>query len=309
MSYKYDLTKGITKIKNKSFVILASMGLVLGVAGYSITTLGMVTADRVSTPVNVTSYKQVPFTATELTGWTQDRTAPSGGFSSVSFGNRTNVLQMNIDISKQNPVHFYQTEGIQHSLPSGTTSIQADLFVNGSWLTDSSIPVRSGLWGVGYDQNGNVSAYPIIEFTTRGANNFIGWRIWDDNNGGWTNLKDVNYRTNNWNTLNISYNQTTTLFDLYVNGKMVGSSTAPGSVELGAIIFDNYNYGSLGSNYSVDWSNFGYGNLSTINNVAQCKDLGWKNLGNPVEFKNQGQCVRTLVGTDYEKQNHSHHDN
>ena len=298
------------KLKAKVMLISAALVLAGGGLALPVAVFGSASADHIAQPVNMIRYTNEPFTASYLSSWTQDRTAPSGGFSSVNFAGRDNVLQMNIDTTKQSPIQFYQTEGIQHALP-GVDAVTADLYVDSSWLGNPSTPVRAGLWGVGQDSNGNVSAYPIIEFTTRGANNFTGWRIWDDNNGGWTNLMHVPYHVNSWNDLAMVYDPTTTLFNLYINGREVGANTATGSVSLAAVIFDNYNYGTQGSNYTVHWSDFAYSNSTTIlNSPKQCKDGMWMGLGKPLMFSNQGQCVSSFEHSGYTNDNKpDHHSN
>lgn len=291
------------KLKGKAMLISAAFVLAGGGLALPLAIFGSVSADHVAQPVNL-QYTPEPFTASYLSTWTPDRTTPSGGYASVNFAGRQNVLQMNIDTSKQSPIQFYQTEGIQHALP-GSGAMTADLYVDSSWLGSPSTPVSAGFWGVGNDQNGVVSAYPIIEFTTRGAHNFTGWRLWNDIAGKWTNLVNVPYHVNSWNNLAMVYDPANTLFNLYVNGQAVGSNVSRGSVKLGAVIFDNYNYGSMGSNYSVYWSDFAYSTGAT-----QCKEGGWKMFGNPLMFRNQGQCVsyfehNAYVNTD-KQQNQKH---
>ncbi len=228
-------------------------------------------------------YTEYPFTQSELTNWVPDRTAPSGGFSSVSYGGRSDVLKLGIDTTKAsaNP-GFYHTEGLQRALPDGSVAIRADVYVPSSW---EATKVRAGLWGVGVASDKSISSYPIIEFTTIGDGGYIGWRWWDGDNGGWTNLPGVSYKTDEWNKLAIAMNGNS--FDFYVNGKWVANYASPDSVGLSAAILNSYNSADQSTNYDVYWSRFaaGYGSPAT---KAQCLQNGWVTYG----FSNQGQCVR-----------------
>lgn len=220
-----------------------------------------------------------PFTSGELAAnWFTDRTTPSGGFDSVRFEDRSNVLAMTVDNTKASTAGaFYLTEGLQRALP-GVSTVQADLFVDRSWLArkhSAGKQVRAGLWGVGYNSNGtastaDITAYPIIEFTTVGDNGFTGWRAWDGVNGGWTNLPGVRFRTDEWNTVRITFNASTGMFDAYVNGHFVistagGDGTPTGTTaSLGAVILNNRNFatGSHADDYTVHWSRLAYGTVS-----------------------------------------------
>ena len=298
------------KLKSKLMLMFATLILVGGGVVLPVATFGSASADHIANPVSFMQYTKQMFSPSYLSSWTQDRIFPSGDISSVDFAGRDNVLSMSTDTSKANASSFYDYEGIAHSLP-GASAVTADLYVDGSWIGNSTTPVNAGLWGVGQDGSGNVSAYPILDFTNRGANNFTGWRTFNDNVGGWVNLQNVPYRVNSWNDLALVYNPKTTLFDLYVNGVKVGSSHATGSVSLSSVIFDNYNYGTQGSNYTVHWSDFAYSNSTTIlNSPKQCKDGMWMGLGKPLMFSNQGQCVSSFEHSGYTNDNKpDHHSN
>ncbi len=226
-----------------------------------------------------TKYTEYPFTDSELTQWSVDRSLPSGGFSSVDdFEGRDDVLQMNIDAGAQNPVQFYKTEGLKREAQSADT-VRADLYVDSTW---SETEVRAGLWGVGEDESDVITAYPIVEYTTEGA--YEGWRVFNDELGTWTNLSNAATK-DGWNTLELKYNSGTTTFDVYINGDLAGSSVATGSTELDAVILNNFNYGLAGQDYSVNWSNFALGNY--VKSADDCKNGNFATLG----FKNQGSCV------------------
>ncbi len=220
------------------------------------------------------NYTPVPFV---LSQWTTDRTAPSGGLTVGDFAGRTGVLAMGIDGAKQTTNTWYRYEGVQRSI-TGSTAVKASLYVDSAWPSQ----VNAGMWGVGADSTGAVSAYPIIAYV-KGAS-YTGWRTFNDNTGGWVNLPRAPHH-NGWNTVAITYNTATTAFDFTVDGVNVGSSYATGSVGLSAVILDNYNFGA---NYTVHWSDLATGVLVTApTSKAQCKDNGWQALG----FRNQGACV------------------
>lgn len=288
----YSIKSGARKVKTKTALLLMALGLTLSSAsGLSLLALGSAGASS-SPPIQ---YTNVPFTNAELANWDTDRQAPSGGVSSLAnYKDRQNVLEMRIDTANQSTSPFNQTEGLQRAVPS-SVALKASLFVDKAWLTNK---VRVGLWGVGHDAASAVSAYPIVEFTTDGEGGFTGWRAWDGVDGGWTNLPSVKVKKNEWNKLEIVYNSATNKFDIYINEKLAISNTGGDTVDFGAVILNNKNYGALGSNYSVHWSKFGYGNVRTKDD---CKKDDWKNLQDDdgVNFKNQGQCVSHT----------NHHDN
>jgi hypothetical protein len=238
--------------------------------------LGVLLAPAASADSHHAGLTRAPFTAAELAAnWHPDRTMPSGGYGSVTFAHRRNVLEMNVDSTNASSSGvFYLTEGLQRALPDVTT-VQADLFVDRHWLASehsAGTQVRAGLWGVAYNSAGtgstaNITAYPIMEFTTVGDGGFVGWRSWDGVNGGWTNLPQVRFRAGHWNSVQINLNASTGMFDLYVNHRYATSSPATDgtpsgtTASLGAVILNQYNFdtGNATDNYSVHWSRLAYG--------------------------------------------------
>jgi hypothetical protein len=208
------------------------------------------------------TYTSQPFTQSELdNNWEVDRAVPSGGYSSVSFDGRSDVLEMNIDSTNADSRGgFYLTEGLKRALPDGTTAIKADLYVDSDWSTKD---VRAGLWGVGIDETDTISAYPIIEFTTAGESGYTGWRIFDDLNSGWMQIPSATITYDSWMTLELQFNPATTQFDVYIDGVLVGNNVAAGSVEFSDIILNSYNYntGDANDDYAARWSNFMYGEI------------------------------------------------
>ncbi len=271
-TFKWNFTKGLFAM---SAVLLAFVGVVA-------------TLPAVNAAPGVT-YTTVPFTSAELaTNWVTDRAVPSGGSSSTTYVGRSDVLQLGIVGSARSTAGgFYYTEGLQKQLPSGVTAIQADLFLDRAWLTTDA---RAGLWGVGKDSTGAISAYPIVEFSTEG--DYVGWRSWDGVNGGWTPLTNVPYDLGRWNKVELALNTTTHKFDVYINDAYVISSEADSSVSIGAVILNSYNFGTVGEvsqDYQVRWSNFAYGKTQTnTTSKDSCKGSGWAALG----FRNQGLCIQ-----------------
>ena len=240
-------------------------------------------------------YTEIPFSPTEVsTNWVADRATPSGGYESVTFGDRTNVLEIRIDADNQSSgSNFYYTEGLQRTIPD-SDAVKVDLYIDPAWFS-SDVPVRAGLWGVGHDGTGAVTAYPIVEFTTMGASGFVGWRTWDGILGGWTNQSQLTFTTGGWSTLEIFHSAETNEFSMTVNGTVAQSYAAGDSVTLGAVILNQYNSGSSGQDYTVHWSRLATGDLiSFAASKDECVDGGWAGYG----FKNQGQCIASLVAAD-----------
>lgn len=269
-------------VKKRNRVLPIVAATVLAVAAVVVTIMGILgVRTNALGPVSFTSY---PFTASEVSNWFPDRTAPSGGHESTSFGARTDVLRMGVDAENASPTTgFYRTEGLQRTLDSDVLTLRADLYVDSAWLDQD---VRAGLWPVLHDSTGAVSSYPVIEFTTMGADDFTGWRWWDGDIGGWTNV-ELPYVTDGWNTLSVQLDGTTV--SLFVNNELAGTYESPASVDIGAVILNNFNTAETGNDYNVYWSNFATG-VPMVSPVAkdECKKSGWQAFG----FSNQGQCVR-----------------
>lgn len=202
------------------------------------------------------SYTNIAFTAAEVSSnWSQDRALPTGGYSSIAFGSRSNVLAMNFnkDAANMSGSGFYQTEGLKRA--TGTsTALKADLYVDADWIT-SGKTVRAGLWGTGKNASNATSAYPIIEFTTDGH---TGWRTYNTLTGAW-NTSAVAYNSNGWNTLEIKLDTSADTITYHINNAQIGSASANGSTVLAEAILNSKNYGPSAQSYSARWSQFGMG--------------------------------------------------
>ena len=227
------------------------------------------------------------FTQTELDdNWDADRRAPSGGYGSVSALNRDNVVQLNIDSDETDSSQFHRTEGIKTSGNFGQ-AVQADLYLDAAW---DEMPVRAGLWANGMDERGAADGpWGIIEFTTAGADDFTGWRIWTSG-AGWTNMTDVSHAYGEWATLKIALDAAEQEYNYYINGAHVhtgdASSMDEGNVtHFHDVVLNSYNYGlEGGSDYSAHW----HGGLANPQDRQECMVGGWTDYG----FSNQGLCIQ-----------------
>ena len=150
------------------------------------------------------------------------------------------------------------------------------MYVDQDWQNKS---VRSGLWGVAADDSQEITAYPILEFSTKRSDNSTGWRYWTNN--GWVNISTA-YTFGQWASLYI--NITNDGIHLKINGVEVGVVPLDGTTHFSAVILNAYNYGSGTQSYSTYW----HAGIPNPTNGSDCKKDGWKIYG----FKNQGQCVR-----------------
>ena len=80
-----------------------------------------------------------------------------------------------------------------------------------------------------------------------------------------------------------------------VNGLPAIMNISGGSVSFSAVILNQYNYAVTGTDYATRWSNFATGTLLNFaGSKEECLDGGFANYG----FKNQGQCIASLVAAD-----------
>ena|GEM_PF-1685549 len=180
-----------------------------------------------------------------LSGWTADRTAPSGGVEQTTFDGR-NVLAIGVVTPPSASSSFYRYEGVKKSI-AATKTIKADLYVDSTFPSNA----RIGIWGEGRDASNAISSYPIIEFNKSASTN---WRIFDSAGaGGWREVA-VPGATTGWNTIELAINKIDSAkTDVYVNGALVGVSLGDPTENLKTIFLNNYNTGA--GNYTVNWSN------------------------------------------------------
>lgn len=207
-------------------------------------------------------------------GWTTDRYAPE------NFAISDGVLTQTIAGPNNNlNADFYGTQGKQHTLPGGTTSMSINLEIPSGWLTSSfeGKDTRwAGFWGVAKDSSGNISGYPIIEFAIRdGQAGFYGWETEGD--GGWPQDAFYHINTPGIYNLRIEMNGNGT-FSYFVDNEefyTTGQPTDP-SVELSAVILQGYSYqenhGSFTAvtgSYTITWDNL----TTTAASVTKNLDL------------------------------------
>ncbi|MEO6513282.1 MAG: hypothetical protein ABIR37_01235, partial [Candidatus Saccharimonadales bacterium] len=259
---RYTYRHGIQKVKNKfTQLSLVFLLAVTGISGAA----PLFGSHHASALTPHISYTDVALTDSELGNWSPDRTTPSGGFSSVTFEGQT-AAELRVDNTHASAdPGFYRTEGIQRTIPA-SDAIKANLYVDGSWSGKS---VRAGLWGVAHNASSEISAYPIVEFTTDNAG-YTGWRTWDGVNGGWTNLS-IPYTSDAWSTIEIVHNNGSTKFNVYINGALVATNTGGDSTNLNAVILNSYNNATnqVADNYAAHWSDLGYGNVTGAS-VSAC---------------------------------------
>jgi len=225
----------------------------------------------------------MPSFATVPTGWTVDRYAPDSFANVGNYQGATNVLGIGIGTNgatANRPAgqqgNFYSTQGEGYGITGGAgSSLSAALYVPTSWATPSQGARRTGMWGVMTDGLGNVTDYPIIDFTNVGTgtadlnssgnqDSFVGFRVWSEaangGNGGWIDLASaVNY--GGWNELSMQF--TGTDFQYFINGVDVldvaagSGSTTFSNVLMEAVNFngDTYFPNVDASAYTAYWSN------------------------------------------------------
>jgi len=199
-------------------------------------------------------------------GWVTDRYQPNHFGNVGAYQGRDNVLGIGITSAEgmgnrangQNS-QFYNTQGMQHALAGGAgTMISADLWIPTAWADPANGSIRTDIWGV-MSHGTNVTAYPILGFTTYGgASRF---RVWDGNTAdGWVDLA-TSVAYNAWNSLAIEF--TGSAFVFSVNGSVVYTdATTDGTTGFSAIIMQAYNFygdtsltGSTPVDYTAYWSN------------------------------------------------------
>jgi polyisoprenoid-binding protein YceI len=208
------------------------LSVLASVAIASVAAPALAQSNNFSSPV--TTGAQAPGT------WYVDRHAPAGFQASGG-----KLIESISGADYQGAGSFYNTQGYKYDLDAGTTNLSIDLTVDQAWL-DSGLQKRwAGLWGTAIDGDNNVSAYPIIDFTTVGG--VAEFAAWDSNLGTWNAL--ATGVTAGDYTLNISLSGG--LFT-YTVGAQSWSYDANGSTQISNVILQGYN---SGTDYSIQWDN------------------------------------------------------
>ncbi len=235
----------------------------LAAASLACLALPLASTARAGQTITFDSPSDVVISATQAPGvWYTDRYAPASFASGQNGGSRTGVLLQGISASDNNAgrppafsANFYNTQGRKFDLPSPTTTLQIELYVDRAW--DSLSQNISGaegrlasFWATGVDNLNAVSNFPIIEFNNnRDGASGNGFRVFDNNLG----FVDVGGFTgyDKWYTLTMSLVGNQVLYN--VNGTLVYTDTdAGGSVTLSNVILQGYN---AGNSYSIAWDN------------------------------------------------------
>lgn len=279
-----EITLAQSKIGIKEMIIAGAAmattaGIVVGMASQVF---------AASTPV---SYTTTQFTTEEVATWSPDRTSPTGGFNSTTFGGRSDVLEMRLSGALAKPDNYSKTEGLQKDI-NNSDSIKADVYIDTAW---DSQTVRAGIWGVGNNELNEITSYPIVEYSTDNTNNegypatASGWRYWNETH--WVSLPSVTVKEG-WNTLSITHDSSSEKFVYRINGNIVATMNDEESTTLSSVILNSKNYGV---DYAVRWSNFAYGNVTPGAKPLSkddCKNNNWQGYGT---YKNQGQCVSSVA--------------
>jgi hypothetical protein len=248
--------------------------------------VGLIATSALAAPT--IDYNDIPLTQAELdANWVVDRAVPSGGFESVSFESRDSVLEMRVDPDNRSTgSSFFFTEGLLRQTP-GAAALKADLYVDPAWEGQD---IRAGLWGVGHDESGDRTAFPIIEYHQDTGLGFTGWRVWDSAIGDWVSHPGST-SFGEWATLEIVLDADNNQFIWSVDGV---SETLSGldSTTLGEVIVNMFNYGPGTPAYEVHVSNFAIGEvMPTPATKDDCRNGGYAEFG----FTNQGLCIASLV--------------
>ena len=270
----------------------------MGVGGITGTAVAQEETNETVTTVGHTAFNQP-----SVSEWTTDRASPSNGYESLDeFENKSDVLRIGIDdtVTKQqkNGV-FYRTEGIKTQSDFGQ-KISADLYIDSDWQTT---PVRAGIWPEGYNADGELSAYPLIEFTTApdrvknqsdpekytvGGN--ATFRIYDFVEGEWIELEDVDVEYGDWVSLTVELNEAAGQWEYYIDGEQVATFDDEESTHINGAILNSYNYGfeevANDSNLSI-----------SAYDVHWASDADVSSIDEAVSNANDGETVEITSGT------------
>ncbi|MBI1200255.1 MAG: PEP-CTERM sorting domain-containing protein [Phenylobacterium sp.] len=186
--------------------------------------------------------------AGDTAGWTTDRYAPSTFQSGVAYGGRTGTLEEATSVAdgaNNRPgayvSSFYNTQGMAFDFAADVTEMSIELYGDPAYANALDDQRIAGFWGVSYDATDSISAYPIIELTKIGSD--LTFRGWDSNGAGsWLNLGlPSGFALGAWNRLDIMLDTGTDTFNYSVNGQLLGSVGAGGSLGIRSTILQVHN--------------------------------------------------------------------
>jgi hypothetical protein len=190
-----------------------------------------------------TSYAELVTTTfdngSSLSDWTTDRSTPAG-FEIVN-----NELVMSIDGSEARDLdNFRSTQGMKLDT-NGATFVSIDMFVDASWTGAKRF---GGFWGVATNADGDISAYPILEFQGAGTNfTDTGIAFWDNN--GWVDVSTL-FNNDAFNTF--AFQIASNGIEYFLNGTLIHTDSESGSISFSDIILNAKN---VGDSYSVRFDN------------------------------------------------------
>ena len=204
--------------------------------------------------------KPVVLSPTQAPGkWYTDRYAPAGFVSPVNFNGNAR-LKHSIAVSggaNNRPAayssSFYNTQGRKYDLTNGTTYMEIELYVPVAWQTTGRR--MAGFWGTAFDAFNNISAFPIIEFTSEdGPARFRGY-----DNGVWIDMGlPAGFSYNKWVTLSIELLSSGEFKYRVENLQAVTNTLAIyNSKRIGNVILQGHNT-TTGVNYDIYWDDFAF---------------------------------------------------
>lgn len=184
--------------------------------------------------------------------WYVDRYAPAG-FAAPSFFAGDNRLKQSIAAtdggSGRPPAFsstFYNTQGRKYDVEPGTTSVAIDLYVASDWATTGRR--MAGLWGTGFDADGAVSFFPILEFASLGGTPLF--RAW--NGSGYTDIGlPTGFAYDGFTRISYALSGGSVV---YTVGDLSTSIAANGTTGFGNIMLQGYNT-ATGVSYDIYWDN------------------------------------------------------
>ena len=209
--------------------------------------------------------------------WTTDRAEPNS-FAIADGVLAQTITGPNTDLTSD----FYATQGKQHVLPKGTTSMSIDLKIPEDWLepsNDDKDTRWAGFWGVAKDSNDNISGYPIIEFAIRdGQAGFYGWET--EGEGGWPQEAFCQIDTPGTYNLRIEMNGNGN-FSYFVDDKLFYTTTedSASSVALSAVILQGYSYNNsesftaVNDRYTITWDDLTTTAAASVTDTLDLSDI------------------------------------
>lgn len=184
--------------------------------------------------------------------WYVDRYAPAG-FAAPTLFAGDNRLKQSIaatdGVSGRPPqfsATFYNTQGRKFDVEPGTTSASIDLYVASDWAGTGRR--MAGLWGTGFDADGNVSFYSTLEFTSLGGTPLF--RAWNGN--GYTDIGlPTGFAYDGFTRIGYALSGGDVV---YTVGDLSISVDANGTTAFGNIMLQGHNTAD-GVSYDIYWDN------------------------------------------------------